>query len=170
MFVLSQCLGALYPPGTNPLSGLVMGWLRQVVMHLWKCHQPWLFMHSFSILNKELTLSDIKRSVDQRLLFDPVLHSSFRWSLSLFGQYTLFLQKHWGKNWTQINQGSWGKPFGVHFRGPRPISEVTEAKFRSFLGQQYSQSNSKIQMPYYWWLRTTSVLLLQIWCGLQKRW
>ena len=78
---------------------------------------------------------DLKRSVDQRLLFDPVLHSSFRWSLSLFGQYTLFLQKHWGKNWTQINQGSWGKPFGVHFRGPRPISEVTEAKFRSFLGQ-----------------------------------
>ena len=39
------------------LSRLVLGWLRQVVMHLSKCHQPLLMMYSFSILNKELTLS-----------------------------------------------------------------------------------------------------------------
>ena len=57
IYVFTQCLGALYPHGTNPLSRLVLGWLRQVVMHLSKCHQPLLMMYSFSILNKELTLS-----------------------------------------------------------------------------------------------------------------
>ena len=53
-YVFTQCLGALHPHGTNPLSRLVLGWLRQVVMHLRKCHQP-LLMYSFSNLNKELT-------------------------------------------------------------------------------------------------------------------
>ena len=54
-YVFTQCLGVLHPHGTNPLSRLVLGWLRQVVMHLRKCHQP-LLVYSFSILNKELTL------------------------------------------------------------------------------------------------------------------
>ena len=55
MSVLTQCLGALYPPGTNPLSGLVLGWLRQVVIAPEEVSST-ITDYSLSILNKELSL------------------------------------------------------------------------------------------------------------------
>ena len=57
-FVLSQyarSLGASNPPGNNPLSGPMCGWLCWELIIPWKCYQPYDMYSSYSILNKELT-------------------------------------------------------------------------------------------------------------------
>ena len=66
-FVLSEyarSLGASNPPGNNPLSGPMCGWLCWELIIPWKCYQPHDMYSSYSILNKELTsLNDLSKSL-----------------------------------------------------------------------------------------------------------
>ena len=45
-----------YPPGNNPMPGLVCGWLCWELKILWKCYQPVFIYSLVSTPNKELSL------------------------------------------------------------------------------------------------------------------
>ena len=81
MSVLAQCLGALYPPGTNPLSGLVLGWLRQVVIAPEEVSST-ITDYSLSILNKELSLE--KNLLNSLLSEDQIKKKEKKIFLSYF--------------------------------------------------------------------------------------